>query len=144
MERAMEGAMELPVERGVERADGDVGGFSERIAGALAYTLLAALIFLLLKPYRTNPFVRFHSLQSIGFWLAFVALIATLRIAGVLLFSLPMVGHLLVFLLSIFAAIGFAILWMVLLVKALQGERFELPLLGEYAERQAGKTNLRG
>jgi uncharacterized membrane protein len=35
--------------------------------------------------------------------------------------------------------LGFVIMWGVLVVKALQGEMFELPLVGEYAERQAAK-----
>lgn len=122
-----------------ERADGRVGGISERLAGALAYTLIAAIVFLLVDPYKKNAFVRFHSFQSIGFWLGFIMLIAGLRIAGVLLFFLPLVGHLLIFLLSMVVVLGFVILWVVLLVKALQGEIFLLPLVGEYSESQARK-----
>jgi uncharacterized membrane protein len=123
----------------IERADGKVGGLSERVAGALAYTLLAAIVFLFIQPYNTNRFVRFHSFQCIGFWLAFIVLIAALRIAGVLLFFVPMLGHLMVFLLSMIGMLGFVIMWGVLIVKALQGEMFELPLVGEYAEQQAAK-----
>jgi uncharacterized membrane protein len=123
----------------VVRADGKVGGISERVAGALAYTMLAAIIFLLVAPYSSNRFVRFHSFQGIGFWLGFVVLMAGLRIVGVLLFFLPTLGHLLVFLLSMIAILGCVILWLVLVVKALQGEMLQLPLIGAYAESQAAK-----
>jgi uncharacterized membrane protein len=123
----------------VARADGKVGGISERLAGALAYTMLAAIIFLLVAPYSSNRFVRFHSFQGIAFWLGFIVLMAGLRIAGVMLFFLPALGHLLVFLLSMVAILGFVILWLVLVVKALQGEMLQLPLIGAYAESQATK-----
>jgi len=33
--------------------------------------------------------------------------------------------------------IGFFVIWLVLVVKALQGERFRLPLVGDFAEQQA-------
>jgi uncharacterized membrane protein len=33
-------------------------------------------------------------------------------------------------------ALAFFMIWVVLIVKALQGEMFKLPLVGEYAEQQ--------
>lgn len=125
--------------RAVERADGKVGALSERMAGALAYTLIAAVIFLLVAPYNKNRFVRFHSFQCIGFWLAWIVLMAGLRVAGVLLYFVPLLGHLLVFLLTLVVGLGFLVLWMVLIIKALQGEMLRLPLIGSYAELQAAK-----
>lgn len=122
-----------------QRANGKVGGISERFAGALAYTLLAAIAFLLLEPYKKNAFVRFHSYQSIGFCLELIVLTAGLRIIGVFIFFLPLFGHLVIFLLSIVVVLGSAIVWLVLVVKALQGEMFKLPLVGGYAELQAAK-----
>jgi uncharacterized membrane protein len=34
--------------------------------------------------------------------------------------------------------LGFLILWILCLVKAFNGERFKLPVLGDLAEKQAG------
>ena len=101
---------------------------SENVAGALAYFLFPAIVFLLVEPYRNNRFVRFHCFQSIAF--AIVSMIPRmalyLPVAG--LFLWPMLE------LALF------VLWVVLLVKAFQGQKFKLPLVGEWAEDQAVKA----
>ena len=52
-----------------QRAQGKVGIFSEPIAGALAYlTFIPAVVFLVVAPYKTNRFVRFHSFQCLLLW----------------------------------------------------------------------------
>jgi uncharacterized membrane protein len=40
-------------------------------------------------------------------------------------------------LLSMVAILGFFVIWVVLIVKALQGEMLKLPLIGDYAEQQS-------
>ena len=121
-----------------ERAHGTVGMLPETIAGALAYFLLPAIIFLLVEPYSRNRFVRFHSFQSIGLWLALSVVGAALRLGGFLLFLIPVVGQLLLLLVSMLLGLGFLVIWLVLVVKALQGECFKLPVIGNFAELQAG------
>jgi len=122
--------------RPVERARGTVGGLPETLAGALAYFLLPAIVFLLVEPYKGNRFVRFHSFQCIGLCLAGVVIGASLRVVGFLLFFIPLLGHLLVVLVSMVVGLGFFVVWVVLMVKAFQGEMFKLPLVGDFAERQ--------
>ncbi len=125
----------------VERARGKVGILPEPVAGALAYcTFFPALIFLWLEPYRTNRFVRFHSFQCIGLFLVAIAAGAVLRIVGVLLALVPSFGPLLVLLASMLIGLGLFVIWLVLVVKALQGEMFKLPFVGNYAEKQAGAS----
>jgi uncharacterized membrane protein len=120
-----------------ERAQGTVGALPETVAGALAYfTIIPAIIFLVVEPYSKNRFVRFHSFQCLGLWLLAVVVGALLRIAGFVLFFIPVLGHLLVGLMSMVVSLGFFVLWVVLVVKALQGEMFKLPLLGDFAEKQ--------
>jgi uncharacterized membrane protein len=101
---------------------------SDNVAAALAYFLFPAIFFLLIDPYRNNRFVRFHCFQSIAF--AIVSMIPRLAlylpVAG--LFLWPMLE------LALF------IVWLVLLVKAFQGQKFKLPLIGEWAEDQAVKA----
>jgi uncharacterized membrane protein len=123
--------------RPVMRANGTVGGLPERLAGALCYFLLPAIPFLLINPYKSNRFVRFHSFQCIGMVLATVVFVAVLRISGVLLFFIPVIGPLLVSLVSMVVTLAFVMIWIVLVVKALQGEMFKLPLIGKFAEQQA-------
>lgn len=117
-------------------ARGKVGALPEQIAGSLAYfSFLPAIVFLLLEPYRRNLFVRFHSIQSLMFCGAAATLAAALRLAGLVLFLIPRAGPLLATLIDVLATLAAIFLWMVLVVKALQGELFKLPLLGGLAEQ---------
>jgi uncharacterized membrane protein len=121
----------------VERVHGAVGALPETLAGALAYfTIIPAILFLLIEPYSKNRFLRFHSFQSLG--LSLVALIvgALLRVVGFVVFFIPMLGPLLVWLVSGIVILAFFVLWAVLVVKALQGEMLKLPVVGDFAERQ--------
>ncbi|MGA8213030.1 MAG: hypothetical protein WB799_05525 [Candidatus Sulfotelmatobacter sp.] len=120
----------------VERTRGIVGALPEALAGALAYFLLPAIVFLLVEPYNKNRFVRFHSFQCLGLCLVGLVVGASLRVVGFLLFFIPGLGHLLVWLVSMLVGLAFFMVWVVLVVKALQGEMFKLPLVGDFAERQ--------
>ncbi len=127
--------------RPVERARGTVGALPETVAGALAYcTIIPAIVFLFVEPYSKNRFVRFHSFQCIGVCLVTLIVGAALRIVDFVLFFIPMLGHLLVWLLSMVVIFGLLVVWVVLIVKALQGEMFKLPVVGDFAERQATST----
>jgi len=125
--------------RAAERARGMVGVLPEAVAGALAYFLLPAIFFILVKPYAGNRFVRFHSFQCIGLCLAGVIIAATLRVGGVVLYLIPVLGHLLIWLLAMVVSLAFFLIWIVLLVKALQGEMFELLWIGSVATRLASQ-----
>jgi len=101
----------------------------DRIAGALAYlTVLPAVFFLLREPFKRNRFIRFHSWQSIMLAVVTVLLFTTVVLA---------MGRVAMILAGAILAVGWFILWLVLIVKALQGEMFELPLLGKLAEKQS-------
>jgi uncharacterized membrane protein len=120
-----------------KQARGTVGALPETIAGALSYCLVPAIIFLLVDPYKKNAFVRFHSFQCLGFCLSAVVIGAGLRVASLVLFFIPLLGPLFILLVSMLVGLAFFVVWAVLIVKALQGEMFKLPLLGDFAERQA-------
>lgn len=100
-----------------------VTGLSENIEGALCYALgfLTGIAFLVLE--KTNSFVRFHAMQSI------VACFSYYILTKVLLF-IPVLGW-------ITAAIAWPlglVLWVFLMYKAYQGEKYKLPVLGDIAE----------
>jgi uncharacterized membrane protein len=127
--------------RSAPRAEGKVGAFPENVAGALAYlTLLPAIIFLVRDPYKQNQFVRFHSAQCLLIWAAGAIIASLLRLSAVLMVALPVVGPLAIVLTAGLLAIAGFVIWLVLIVKALQGDRFKLPWLGELAERHARTT----
>ena len=121
------------------RAQGKVGPLPEIIAGALAYlTFVPAILFLSLAPYNKNRFVRFHSLQCLMLWAALIVIAAILRLVALVLYRIPTLGPLLIVLIAgtiVFAAV---VLWIILIVKALQGEAFKIPVLSNFAERFAG------
>jgi len=103
---------------------------AERAAAAAAYLpLVPPGVLLLLPAFRNNRFVRFHAWQSILLWgVFFVLTIAALFLSNVAAAMAFLLFGLLVSLAMLF-------LWIVLSLKAWQGERFELPLFGELAAR---------
>lgn len=122
----------------IDRVQGNVGAMPRTIAGALAYcTIIPAIIFLVVEPFNRDRFVRFHSFQCIGFWLAALVIGAVVRAVAFLLFFVPLLGYLVVLLLSMVTSLGLFAIWVVLIVKALQGEIFKLPLVGNFAEQHA-------
>jgi uncharacterized membrane protein len=121
-----------------EPAKRKIGFLAENVAGAFAYlTFIPAIVFLLRQPYRENRSVRFHSVQCLLLWATGAVGALALKVASLLLFVIPIVGPLFTVLVLVIVGLGAVAIWMVLVVKALQGEMFRLPLLGAYAERQA-------
>jgi uncharacterized membrane protein len=103
-------------------------GLSDNAAGALAYvTIIPAIIFLIVEPYNKNSYVRFHSWQSIFLGIAAFAIQIVLSV-------IPIVGWIII----PFFLLGFLVLWLIVLLKALKGQRFKLPVIGELAAKQAG------
>jgi uncharacterized membrane protein len=123
------------------RARGTVGALPETVAGALAYfVVIPAIVFLLVEPYSKNRYVRFHSFQCLGLCMVGIVIGAALRISGAVLSFIPAIGHLLVALVTMLVSLAFFVVWVVLVVKALQGEMFKLPLVGDFAEKQAASV----
>jgi uncharacterized membrane protein len=102
----------------------------DRILAALAYfTFVPAGVLLLLPGFRTHRFIRFHAWQSALIWGVFFIL-------AIIAISLSNVAAAMVFLLSgILISLAMLFLWIVLSIKAWQGERFELPWFGTLAGR---------
>lgn len=119
----------------------NVGFFPENIAGALAYvTFIPAFLFLSLEPYKRNRFVRFHAGQCLLLWAGAAVAAALIWLAAIFLFAIPVAGQLLVWLILAVAGLAVVVMWFVLVVKALQGVMFKLPVLGDFAERHASQA----
>lgn len=102
-------------------------GLSDTAASGLAYvTIIPAIIFLVVAPYNQKREIRFHCWQSISLGIAWFAIgvIAIIPILGWLIF---MVGFLVLF-----------VVWLMCIIKAFNGGRFKIPVIGEFAEKQAG------
>ncbi len=101
-------------------------GLEENVAGFLCYLLgfITGIIFLVVE--KKSDFVKFHARQST---LTFLSLFVISLIIGMI----PVIG-LLVYPLWILSLI----LWLLLMIKALRGERYALPVVGKRAEEKAG------
>jgi len=100
-------------------------GLQENIAGLLCYVLgwVTGIIFLFIE--KENKFVRFHAVQSI-------VVFGVLSIIAIVLNWIPVIGWILN---SIVGLVAF-ILWVVLIYKAYKGEKYKLPVAGDFAEKQ--------
>ncbi len=108
-------------------------GMSDNVAGMIAYiTIIPAIIFLIVDPYSRNRFIRFHAWQCIFFNLAWWALWFVLRV----IVHVPFFGWLTLLIWPLVGLGGF-IAWLILVLKAYQGQMFKLPVIGDMAEKQA-------
>jgi uncharacterized membrane protein len=101
-------------------------GLEENVACALCYLLgvLTGILFLVLEPYNKNKTIRFHAFQSIFTWLGVVVIWIVLATVG-------LASLILVYQLACFA------LFLFLMYKAYNKERYVLPIVGPLAEKQA-------
>jgi uncharacterized membrane protein len=102
-------------------------GLDENVAGLLCYLFgfITGIIFLVVE--KESKFVKFHAMQSTITFLS-------LFVVSVILGFIPIIGLLVypIWILSL-------ILWLLLMIKALRGERYALPIVGKMAEEKAGQ-----
>jgi len=102
-------------------------GLEENVAGFFCYLLgfITGIIFLVVE--KKSSFVKFHAMQST---ITFLSLFVISFILG----FIPIIGLLVypIWILSL-------ILWLLLMIKALQGKRYSLPIVGEMAEEKTQK-----
>jgi len=113
---------------------------SSNAAGALAYLLgfITGIIFLVIEPYKRDPFVRFHAFQSIFLSVVVFALSLLWGVISGTLFAVSL-GFLwsLLALVWVLLRLAFFALWLFLMYKAYSKERFMVPFIGPLAEKQA-------
>jgi uncharacterized membrane protein len=111
-------------------------GLDENVAGLLCYVLgwITGLIFFLIDK---RPFVRFHAAQSIGMSIGVFAIYLIIGVLFTMLHFMSM-GFLA---LAIYPLLGLLVfvLWIFLMYKAYQHEKFMLPIIGPIAANMAGK-----
>ena len=113
-------------------------GMEENLASALCYIPIVGLIFLLIEPYNKNKTIRFHAFQSIFYCLAWIVVSIAVGILFAIMFAiLPYGVWTILRLLSTLIHLGFVVGWIFMAVKAYQGERFMMPVIGPLAAKQA-------
>ena len=102
-------------------------GLKKETAGALSYVLgpVTGIVFLVLEK---DAFVRFHAMQSI---VTFVGLFVLQWAFAFTVILLPLV--------PLISIVGFA-LWLILIYKAWQGDKWEVPFLGKITKQLLAKA----
>ena len=101
-------------------------GLNQNVAGMLCYLVgwITGLIFFLIE--KDDKFVRFHAMQSM---ITFGGLTVLFMFVG----FIPVLGWMVVPILGLVQLV----LWILLMVKAFQGEKFKLPVIGDLAEQNS-------
>ena len=101
-------------------------GIQANVEALLCYALgvITGILFFVLE--KDNKFVRFHALQS-------AILFGGLFVLQIILPVIPVLG----WILMPFVALLSLVLWILLMIKAYQGEKFKLPVVGDIAEQKA-------
>jgi uncharacterized membrane protein len=111
-------------------------GLQENVAGLLCYLLgwLTGIIFLLVDK---RPFVRFHAAQSIVVFgaLFLLRMVLSFAFVGGIYYGGGWGIH---FMLSSLLGLATLVAWIVLMVMAYQGKRYEVPIAAGIAKNIAG------
>ena len=107
---------------------GEAQNPNRNLMALLSYVLgfISGIVMLLIE--KKDEFIRFHAMQS-------TVLFGGIFIAQIVLGFVPIIGPLV----SMILGLATLALWIVLMIKAFQGERFVLPVVGEFAEKQLNK-----
>ena len=99
-------------------------GLDENVAGFFCYLLgfITGIVFLVVE--KESGFVKFHAKQST---ITFLSLFVVMLVFG----WIPVLSAL-VFVFSL-------VLWLILMVKALRGEKYRLPIVGKLVEEKTGQ-----
>ena len=116
-------------------------GLTANTAAALAYLagIITGILFLVIDPYKSDRFVRFHAFQSIFFNVAWIALWIAWTIVGLVLGAVTKgLFFILQVPIDLVLMVGGFALWAFLMYSAYQGKTPRLPVIGALAAKQAG------
>lgn len=114
-------------------------GLEENLACALCYVLglLTGVLFLVLAPYNQNRLIRFHAFQSIFLHIGSIVVFIGVMIVTSVLHFIPFLGTIIALMIYPLVGLAFLILWLMVMYKAYNRERWVLPIIGPLAEKQA-------
>jgi uncharacterized membrane protein len=115
-------------------------GISMNGASALCYLFgfITGIIFLVLPPYSEDKRVRFHAFQSIFLNVAICAVHIGVTFVTIMFHAISFSLGLMMGSLHLIASLIFILVWLFMMWKSYQGEKVVLPIIGPFAERQAG------
>ena len=117
-------------------SDPNPSGLSDNAAGGIAYiTIIPAIVFLIIDPFKKSSFVRFHAWQSIFFFVAWAVIDILVSVVQNLVPSSVFLT------LTALQLVGLAlfVVWLIVFIGAFNGKRIKLPIVGDLAEKQANR-----
>lgn len=113
-------------------------GLEENVASALCYLalVLTGILFLFIAPYNSNKNIRFHAFQSILVWVGMVLVGWALDIVLFDILYTGFTGGLIRLIWGVFR-LGLIVLWLMLMYRAYNRERWVLPVIGDLAQKFA-------
>jgi uncharacterized membrane protein len=125
-----------PQGEGATMSDPNPSGLSDNAAGGIAYiTIIPAIVFLIIDPFKKSSFVRFHAWQSIFFFVAWAVIDILVSVVQNLVPSSVFLT------LTALQLVGLAlfVVWLIVFIGAFNGKRIKLPVIGGLAEKQADR-----
>jgi uncharacterized membrane protein len=109
------------------------GLYDDGAAGIAYITMIPAIVFLIVEPFKRSSYVRFHAWQSIFFFVAWAVIDI---LVGLVQHIVPSAVF---FTLTVLQLVGLAIfiVWLIVFIGAFGGRRIKLPIIGDLAARQA-------
>ncbi len=106
-------------------------GMNSQMGGFICYLgfFITGIIFYLLE--KEDRYIRFHALQSIVTFSSIALLLLFIR--------LPFGGARVLDIMYTLVLLAGLVLWVMLMLKAYQGDEFELPLVGEWVKERIRK-----
>jgi uncharacterized membrane protein len=127
---------EQPRPKGAIMSDSNPSGLSDNAAAGISYiTIIPAIVFLIAEPFKKSSYVRFHAWQSI---FLFVAWAVVHILVGLVQNFVPTVLFLTLSLWQ-FIDLAFFVILIIVFIKAFNGTRILLPIVGVLAEKQANR-----
>ncbi|MFP4423645.1 MAG: DUF4870 domain-containing protein [Candidatus Woesearchaeota archaeon] len=101
-----------------------------KLCAILSYFLVGIIWYFVDEEMKKDKSAKFHAKQAL--FLLLVSLVISIAIG--ILASAPFIGWIIMFAGSLLQ-LGIFVLWMIGLIKAIQGENKPIPIIGEYAEK---------
>ncbi len=106
-----------------------------RLLAALGYPLWIVALIVVLTEMKQDPFMRYHGWQALFWGIAWFVLWVGLSVIGTILSFVPILGFLFQFLAWTVLFIAWAVLSLVYAVRTYRGERFEIPVVTDFARK---------
>ena len=114
-------------------------GLDANVAALLAYLLgwIGGLIFFLIE--KDSLYVKFHAMQSLLLSGAFIVIYIVVWIVTIIFAMISGLLASLVWLFSLVLFFGGIAIWVIMMIKAYQGDPYKLPIIGDMAENIVNK-----